>query len=49
MLEPGSECVVKVTFQPQMALVYDAIAVCWFGDNEEWKRTIKLRAIGEAF
>uniref|UniRef100_A0A8C3S3X0 Coiled-coil domain containing 108 n=1 Tax=Chelydra serpentina TaxID=8475 RepID=A0A8C3S3X0_CHESE len=47
MLEPGSECVVKVTFQPQMALVYDAIAVCWFGDNEEWKRTIKLRAIAK--
>ncbi|XP_038277803.2 cilia- and flagella-associated protein 65 isoform X3 [Dermochelys coriacea] len=47
MLEPGSECVVKVTFQPQMALVYDAIAVCWFGDSEEWKRTIKLRAIAK--
>ncbi|XP_065416527.1 cilia- and flagella-associated protein 65 isoform X3 [Chrysemys picta bellii] len=47
MLEPGSECVVKVTFQPQMALVYDVIAVCWFGDNEEQKRTIKLRAIGK--
>ncbi|XP_039349450.1 cilia- and flagella-associated protein 65 isoform X4 [Mauremys reevesii] len=47
MLEPGSECVVKVTFQPQMALVYDAVAVCWFGDNEEQKRTIKLRAIAK--
>ncbi|XP_067426153.1 cilia- and flagella-associated protein 65 [Emydura macquarii macquarii] len=47
MLEPGSECVVKVTFQPQLALVYDAIAICWFGDNEEQKRTIKLRAIAK--
>ncbi|XP_053899197.1 cilia- and flagella-associated protein 65 isoform X2 [Malaclemys terrapin pileata] len=47
MLEPGSECVMKVTVQPQMALVYDALAVCWFGDNEEQKRTIKLRAIAK--
>ncbi|XP_074857085.1 cilia- and flagella-associated protein 65 [Carettochelys insculpta] len=47
MLEPGSECMVKVSFQPQVALVYDVIATCWFGDHEEQEKTVKLRAIAK--
>ncbi|XP_075789053.1 cilia- and flagella-associated protein 65 isoform X3 [Pelodiscus sinensis] len=47
MLEPGAECVMKVTFQPQAALVYDETAICWFGDNEEQKRPLQLRAIAK--
>uniref|UniRef100_A0A8D0LCE8 Cilia and flagella associated protein 65 n=1 Tax=Sphenodon punctatus TaxID=8508 RepID=A0A8D0LCE8_SPHPU len=47
MLGPGCECTIKVTFQPQAALVYDGIATCWFGGNEEQQRTINLRAIAK--
>ncbi|KAG8125280.1 hypothetical protein E2320_020475, partial [Naja naja] len=46
MLDPGEECIMKVTFQPQMALVYDVLATCTFGDNQEQK-ILKLKAVGK--
>ncbi|XP_026521138.1 cilia- and flagella-associated protein 65 [Notechis scutatus] len=46
MLDPGEECIMKVTFQPEMALVYDVLATCTFGDNQEQK-TLKLKAVGK--
>lgn len=46
MLDPGEECIMKVTFQPEMALVYDVLATCTFGDNQEQK-SLKLKAVGK--
>ncbi|XP_070585217.1 cilia- and flagella-associated protein 65 isoform X2 [Erythrolamprus reginae] len=46
MLEPGEECIMKVTFQPEMALVYDISATCTYGDYQEQK-TLKLKAVGK--
>ncbi|XP_063144976.1 cilia- and flagella-associated protein 65 [Candoia aspera] len=46
MLDPGEECTMKVTFQPEVALVYDVSATCTFGDNQEQK-TLKLKATGK--
>lgn len=46
MLDPGEECTMKVTFQPEMALVYEVLATCTFGDNQEQK-TLKLKAVGK--
>lgn len=46
MLDPGEECTMKVTFQPEMALVYDVLATCTFGDHQEQK-TLKLKAVGK--
>lgn len=48
LLEPGAVCTVKVLFQPQVALAYDVMATCRFGDDEEQNRMIQLRASGEA-
>ncbi|KYO24080.1 coiled-coil domain-containing protein 108 isoform A [Alligator mississippiensis] len=44
LLEPGAVCTVKVLFQPQVALAYDVMATCRFGDDEEQNRMIQLRA-----
>ncbi|KAM6460482.1 cilia- and flagella-associated protein 65 isoform 3-T4 [Liasis olivaceus] len=46
MLDPGEECTMKVTFQPEVALVYDVSAICSFGDNQEQK-TLQLKAVGK--
>ncbi|XP_069717405.1 cilia- and flagella-associated protein 65 [Phaenicophaeus curvirostris] len=43
-LNPGAECTVKVGFQPKVAVVYDVVATCWFGDEEKQKKTIQLKA-----
>ncbi|NWI67027.1 CFA65 protein, partial [Todus mexicanus] len=47
MLSPGAECVVKVVFQPKVAMVCDAAATCWFGDEEKQKKTIQLKALAK--
>lgn len=49
MLNPGAECMVRVVFQPKVAVVYDVAATCWFGGEEKQKRTIQLKALGESF
>ncbi|XP_044294405.1 cilia- and flagella-associated protein 65 [Varanus komodoensis] len=46
ILDPGKECLMKVIFQPKMALVYDIPAICSFGDTPEQK-SIKLKAIAK--
>ncbi|KAM9284669.1 cilia- and flagella-associated protein 65 [Cariama cristata] len=47
MLNPGAECMVKVVFQPKVAVVYDVAATCWFGGEEKQKRTIQLKALAK--
>ncbi|NXD78761.1 CFA65 protein, partial [Halcyon senegalensis] len=47
MLSPGAECVVKVVFQPRVAVVYDVAATCWYGGEEKQKRTIQLKALAK--
>ena len=49
VLDPGAECMVKVVFQPKVAVVYDVAATCWFGGEEKQMRTIQLKALGESF
>ena len=39
---------VKVVFQPTVAVVYDVAATCWYGGEEKQKRTIQLKALGES-
>ncbi|NXR48460.1 CFA65 protein, partial [Hippolais icterina] len=46
-LNPGAECMVKVTFQPKVAGVHDAAATCWFGGEVKQKRTIQLKALAK--
>ena len=48
LLEPGQACRIKVTFQPLMAVIYDAQATCWYGDGSKQKISIQLQAVGEA-
>ncbi|NWU94723.1 CFA65 protein, partial [Upupa epops] len=47
MLNPGAECMVKVVFQPKVAVMYDVVATCWFGGEEKQKRTIQLKALSK--
>ncbi|NXC20444.1 CFA65 protein, partial [Corythaeola cristata] len=47
MLNPGAECMVKVVFQPKVAVLYDVAATCWFGGEEKQKRTIQLKALAK--
>ncbi|NXX10180.1 CFA65 protein, partial [Podargus strigoides] len=44
MLNPGAECMVKVVFQPKVAVVYHVAATCWFGGEEKLKKTVQLKA-----
>ncbi|NWT90273.1 CFA65 protein, partial [Lanius ludovicianus] len=46
-LDPGAECMVKVTFQPEVAGVHSATATCWFGGERKQKRTIQLKALAK--
>ncbi|XP_068877003.1 cilia- and flagella-associated protein 65 isoform X2 [Aphelocoma coerulescens] len=46
-LDPGAECMVKVTFQPEVAGVHSAVATCWFGGEVKQKRTIQLKALAK--
>ena len=48
LLEPGQACRVKVTFQPPMAVIYEAQATCWYGEGSKQKSSIQLQAVGEA-
>ncbi|XP_069472961.1 cilia- and flagella-associated protein 65 [Ambystoma mexicanum] len=47
VLEPRGQSKVNVIFQPQAALVYDIVAKCWFGDQEEHEKSIQLTAIAK--
>ncbi|NXM41474.1 CFA65 protein, partial [Gymnorhina tibicen] len=46
-LDPGAECMVKVTFQPAVAGVHNATATCWFGGEVKQKRTMQLKALAK--
>ncbi|NXS18073.1 CFA65 protein, partial [Mystacornis crossleyi] len=46
-LDPGAECMVKVTFQPEVAGVHNATATCWFGGEVKQKSTIQLKALAK--
>ncbi|NWU45650.1 CFA65 protein, partial [Hylia prasina] len=46
-LNPGAECMVRVVFQPKVAGVHDAAAICWFGGEVKQKRTIQLKALAK--
>ncbi|NXH29691.1 CFA65 protein, partial [Myiagra hebetior] len=46
-LDPGAECMVKVTFRPVVPGVHNATATCWFGGEVEQKRTIQLKALAK--
>lgn len=48
LLEPGQACRIKVTFQPPMAVIYEAQATCWYGEGSKQKSGIQLQAVGEA-
>ncbi|KAJ7345981.1 hypothetical protein JRQ81_001931 [Phrynocephalus forsythii] len=45
ILDPGEKCIVKVIFQPEMALVHDVVAICSFGDTQE--KAINLKAVAK--
>ncbi|NWR55549.1 CFA65 protein, partial [Bucorvus abyssinicus] len=47
MLNPGAECMVRVVFQPKVAMVYDMTATCWFGGEDKQKKTIQLKALSK--
>uniref|UniRef100_A0A8C8AGE9 Cilia and flagella associated protein 65 n=1 Tax=Otus sunia TaxID=257818 RepID=A0A8C8AGE9_9STRI len=47
VLDPGAECMVKVVFQPKVAVVYDVAATCWFGGEEKQMKTIQLKALAK--
>ncbi|NXI80627.1 CFA65 protein, partial [Rhipidura dahli] len=46
-LDPGAECMVRVTFHPEVAGVHNATATCWFGGEVKQKRTIQLKALAK--
>ncbi|XP_053327812.1 cilia- and flagella-associated protein 65 [Spea bombifrons] len=46
-LHPRCETPIKVLFQPQMALVHSVVAVCRFGVNEEYNKSIQLTSIAK--
>lgn len=48
LLEPGQACRIKVTFQPPMAVIYEAQATCWYGRAASRRDGIQLQAVGEA-
>lgn len=48
LLQPGQVCQIKVTFQPLMAIIYEAQATCWYGEGSKQKSSIQLQAAGEA-
>ncbi|XP_009994564.1 PREDICTED: coiled-coil domain-containing protein 108 [Chaetura pelagica] len=47
ILDPGAECMVKVLFQPKVAMIYNVAATCWLGVEEKQKRTIQLKALSK--
>ncbi|KAM8934038.1 LOW QUALITY PROTEIN: cilia- and flagella-associated protein 65 [Pelodytes ibericus] len=47
VLDPGCEIRMQVLFQPQMALVHNVNAVCRFGINEEYEKSLQLTAIAK--
>ncbi|XP_043931157.1 cilia- and flagella-associated protein 65 [Protopterus annectens] len=47
MLQPGSECKIKVLFQPQVAMVVEEFAICTFRNNGENEKRIHLQAIAK--
>ncbi|NXE01264.1 CFA65 protein, partial [Chaetorhynchus papuensis] len=46
-LDPGAECMVRVTFHPEVAGVHNVAATCWFGGEVKEKRTIQLKALAK--
>ncbi|NXO11170.1 CFA65 protein, partial [Oriolus oriolus] len=46
-LNPGAECMVKVSFSPEVAGVHNATATCWFGGEVKQKRTMQLKALAK--
>ncbi|XP_027821002.2 cilia- and flagella-associated protein 65 isoform X5 [Ovis aries] len=47
LLEPGQACRIKVTFQPPMAVIYEAQATCWYGEGSKQKSGIQLQAVAK--
>ncbi|XP_008823962.1 cilia- and flagella-associated protein 65 isoform X2 [Nannospalax galili] len=47
LLEPGLACKIKVTFEPLMAVIYEAEAMCCYGKGSKQKRIIQLQAAGK--
>ncbi|KAM6268884.1 cilia- and flagella-associated protein 65 [Porphyrio hochstetteri] len=47
LLNPGAECMVKVVFQPKVAVACDVAATCWFGGEKKKKRTIQLKVLAK--
>lgn len=47
-LEPGQTFQIKVTFQPLVAVIYDAEATCWYSEGSQQKCSMRLQAVGEA-
>lgn len=37
-----------MTFHPLVAIIYEVQATCWYGKGSKQKRSIQLRAVGEA-
>ncbi|CAB4001244.1 Hypothetical predicted protein, partial [Paramuricea clavata] len=47
-LAPKTSCLIKATFSPKGGFVYNATAVCYFGDlTEPMEKSIKLDGIGK--
>ncbi|XP_008257396.3 cilia- and flagella-associated protein 65 isoform X1 [Oryctolagus cuniculus] len=47
LLEPGLACQIKVAFQPLVAVIHDAEATCWYGENSRQKCSIQLQAVAK--
>ncbi|NXV75496.1 CFA65 protein, partial [Atlantisia rogersi] len=47
VLNPGAECMVKVVFQPKVAVACDVAATCRFGGEKKQKRTIQLKVLAK--
>ncbi|KAJ3300829.1 hypothetical protein HK104_000022 [Borealophlyctis nickersoniae] len=45
MLEPGGSVAVTIEFKPENASVYTAIAVCTFGDKDQWEKSKVTQAM----
>ncbi|KAM5228716.1 cilia- and flagella-associated protein 65 [Ctenodactylus gundi] len=45
LLEPGTTCRIKVTFQPVVAVIHEVEATCWYGEGSRQKSSIQLQAV----
>ncbi|XP_063285360.1 cilia- and flagella-associated protein 65 [Pelobates fuscus] len=47
VLDPRCETRINILFQPQVALVYSVTAICRFGVNEEYEKSMQITSIAK--